>query len=122
MKIIIYISTVLILIIISNCNLLFSKSPIYRIQNYCDYTADFKVAPAGADTIRIDGVQNNTSGDFKDIKEGNVNVIAIVQGDSELYTNNFVAKDNRKYTITLHDGDVFGEHIIHLEIADEPNL
>ncbi|MGD1046550.1 MAG: hypothetical protein ABR936_14680 [Bacteroidota bacterium] len=122
-KIKIIIPAIFILLVISSCKLVEpSNPPKYRIQNYCDYVADFKIIPAGADTIWFNNVQNNTSGDFTNIKEGQVNVIATVQGDSGLYTNNFSAEKNSKYTVTLHDGAIFGQHIIHLEITGEPNL
>jgi hypothetical protein len=112
----------IILLVISSCNLLLPKNPMYRVQNYCDYTVDFKIIPTGADTIRLDNVQNNTSGDFKDINEGKINVIATVQFNSEVHIDSLVAKKNRNYTITMHDGEVFGQHVIRLEIADAPSL
>ena len=112
----------IILLIISSCKLLEpSYPPKYRVQNYCDYVVDFKIIPAGTDTIRFDNVQNNTSGNFVDIKEGNVNVIVFVQGNSEIHTKNFVASKDRKYTVAMHDGAVFGQHYIHLDIIDEPH-
>jgi hypothetical protein len=119
----ILIPAIFILLVISSCKLVEPFNlPKYRIQNYCDYVADFKIIPAGSDTIRYSNIQNNTSGDFTNIKEGQVNVIATVQGDSGLYTNNFSAEKNSKYTVTLHDGAIYGQHIIHLEISSEPNL
>jgi len=91
--------------------------PKYRVQNYCDYTVDFQIIPAGADTIRVNNVPNNASGNFAEIKAGNVHVIGSVPDLSETYTYDFVAENNYGYSITMHDGAVFGQHVIHLEVT-----
>jgi hypothetical protein len=122
-NLIIIIPAIFILLVISGCKLIEpSNPPKYRIQNYCDYIVDYKIIPMGLDTVRYDNIQNNTSRDFTNIKEGNVNVIVSVQGKSDVFIDNFIATKNHKYTITMHDGAVFGQHTINLAISDEPLL
>ena len=116
------ITLLLILIVFSCCSLFLPQHPPkYRIQNYCDYVADYQIITAGSDTVRYDSVQNNTSSDFVNINVGQVAVAVVVHGNSNIFADSFIAKADRQYNIVMHDGEVFGYHTIDLSIEDLPN-
>jgi hypothetical protein len=109
-----------LLFIFSSCRLFESSyPPKYNVQNVCDFVVDFKVTTAGNQTVRYDSVQNNTSTEPVRIKEGTVSVsVFVYDGKSSTFNDSFNAKNNKSYTITMHDGSVFGTHIISLGISE----
>jgi hypothetical protein len=97
-----------------------TDSPEYRIQNNSDYVVNFTITSAGNEIVRYDSVQNNTSGAYNKIRKGNVSVnVFVYDGKSTTFNDNFDAKNNKRYHISMHDGSVFGTHIISLSVGED---
>ncbi|MDP2302419.1 MAG: hypothetical protein Q8N03_08350 [Ignavibacteria bacterium] len=78
--------------------------PKFRILNDRSEKANVQIKTTGGNTININDVSSGQITDYQTAAEGNVEVTAVIQGESFAPTIKFFAEKGKNYTVVIEKG------------------